>query len=128
MERDKIQIQLPTITNTTAVAGKEIKLQTVTQANGIELERAAECMRNTLKVTVANSANADSTVTFKQGDKYPNAMRGDVTLPVATGKTVEFTVQDPSQFTNKNGSINIDFAAGFTGTIYATGKPTGIAQ
>lgn len=128
MARDIITIQLPTITNTTAVAGLDVTKKAVTQANGIELKKAQECMRNTMKITVENTSNGDTTVTFKAGGKYPNAMRGDVTCAVGNGKTVEFTVQDPSQFVNADGSILIDFATGFTGNIWATGKPTGIAQ
>ena len=128
MARDKISIQLPTITNTTDIAGMEITKQAVTVANGIELQKAQECMRNTLKITVENTAGADKTLTFKAGGKYPNAMRGDVTLTIGNGKTEEFTVQDPSQFVNADGSILIDFSTGFTGNIWATGKPTGIAQ
>ena len=85
-------------------------------------------MRNTMKITVENTSGGDTTVTFKAGGKHPNAMRGDVTCAVGNGKTVEFTVQDPSQFVNADGSILIDFATGFTGNIWATGKPTGIAQ
>ncbi len=128
MARDEITIQLPTITNTTGAAIKELTLQAVTVANGIKLKKAMECMRNTLMLLVTNSAGADKTVTLKAGNKYPNACLGDLTLPIGTGKTATIVVQDPSRFVDADGAICIDFGTGFTGTIAAVAKPTGIGQ
>lgn len=130
MARDEITIQLPVIANTATydVAGLEVTEQTVTVANGIKLKDAFSCMRNTLVITVKNTADADKTVTFKAGNAYPNAMRGDFVAAVGTSTVNEFRVQDPSRFVNKDGTMLIDFSTGFTGTIYATGKPTGVGQ
>lgn len=128
MARDKISIQLPVITNTTSVGVKTIEKKVVTQANGIELVKAQECMRNTLQLVVENTATADKTVTFKAGGRYPNAMRGDLVVPVTSSSSAVCIVQDPSQFVNADGSILLDFEAGFTGNVYAIAKPTGIAQ
>lgn len=129
MARDKVQVQLPKIDNMTTVADKELVATTVTQANGITIEKPLECMRNTTVVMVTNSSSsADSTVTFKKGDAYPNSMRGDKTVAVGKGKTVFMIIQDPSQFVNKDGNIDVDFAEGFTGTIAVIGKPTGVGQ
>lgn len=129
MARDKVKVQLPKIDNLTTVAEKELVQTTVTQANGVVIEKPLECMRNTTVIMVTNSdVSNDSTVTFKKGDAYPNSMRGDKTIAVGKGKTVVLMLQDPSQFINREGNIDVDFATGFTGTIAVIGKPTGVGQ
>lgn len=128
MARDKITIQIPKITNTTPVGSKVVEKQTVTQANGVVLEKAAECMNNTLMILITNTASAASSVTFKKGDQYPNAILGDLTLPLTQAAETVCIIQDPSRFMTKAGSIELDFATGFSGTIAAIGKGIGIAQ
>lgn len=129
MARDKVKVQLPKIDNLTTVAEKELVQTTVTQENGVVIEKPLECMRNTTVIMVTNSDSSnDTTVTFKKGDAYPNSMRGDKTIAVGAGKTVVMMLQDPSQFINREGNIDVDFAEGFTGTIAVIGKPTGVGQ
>ena len=53
-------------------------------------------------------------------------MLGDLSLSVSSSSTTVFQVQDPARFVDANGDINIDFASGFTGTIYAIGKKVGL--
>lgn len=134
MAREKIQDQIFDIDNTTAAAALEPTMKAVTQANGIELEGAFECQRNTLVIMVQNttvdssSVAQDTSVTLKAGEHYPNSILGDLTIAVKAGKTAYITVQDPSRFVTKDGSINIDFASGFTGNIAAIARPIGVAQ
>lgn len=123
MARTDINIQLPVIENTDAVAVKGIT--TASLANGVCLKRSAECMRNTLQLHL--NTGAAGSLTFKAGGHYPNSLRGDKVLAVPAGISVVM-IQDPSQFTTKDGEICIDVSSGLTGTIYATGKPTGIGQ
>lgn len=126
MARDEISIQNPVMDNTESIGLKTITTKSVTVANGIVLKNAMACMNNTLFVVLANTANSDSAITFKKGNKYPNTMLGDLTLSVASSSTTVFQIQDPARFVDASGDINIDFAAGFTGTIYAIGKKVGL--
>lgn len=125
MARTEITIQLPTVTNTAPTAVKAITPTSLDATNGMKLKKAAECMRNTLQLHI--NAGATGTITLKAGDNYPNAIRGDKTEALASGVNV-LLIQDPSQFTNKDGSINFDLSTGLTGTVYASAKPTGIGQ
>ena len=129
MARDKIEIQLAVIENTADydVATLTVAPHTVVVENGVELANAFECMRNTMAITINNTAGGDATLTFLAGGHYPNAMKGDMTKAVPAGVT-ELRIQDPSRFVNKDGSLLIDFSDSFAGTIYATGKPTGVGQ
>lgn len=127
MARTEITIQLPEVTNTAPTAVKAVTPTNLDATNGMKLKKSAECMRNTLQLHINNTAEAAGTITFKAGDNYPNALRGDRTDALATGVNVVL-IQDPSQFTNKDGSINFDLSTGLTGTVYASAKPTGIGQ
>ena len=126
MARDEISIQLPVIETTDSAGVKVITTQAVTVANGITLKNAMGCMNNTLFIIVSNTANNDSTVTLKKGEKYPNSMLGDLTLTVTKSATTVIQIQDAARFVNSNGGINIDFGSNFAGTIYAIGKKVGL--
>ena len=125
MARTEITIQLPTVTNKAPLAVKAVTPTSLDATNGMKLKKAAECMRNTLQLHI--NAGAAGSITFKAGDHYPNALRGDKTETLASGINVVL-IQDPSQFTNKDGSICFDLSTGLTGTVYASAKPTGIGQ
>lgn len=123
MARDEITIQTPLMENTDSIGLRTITAKSVTVANGIVLKNAMSCLNNTLFIVLSNTASTDdSTVTFKKGEKYPNAMLGDLTLSVSKSTTTVFQVQDPARFVDSNGDINIDFGSAFAGTIYAIGK------
>ena len=127
MARDNITIQTPVIDNTESVGVSVITAQAVTVANGITLKNAMECMNKTLFIVLTNtSSSADSTVTLKQGNRYPNTMLGDLDVVVAKSATTVLQLQDPSRFVNADGAIDIDFGAGFAGTIWAIGKKVGL--
>lgn len=127
MARDEILIQTPIMDKTDSIGIKTVTAKPVTVANGIVLKDAMACMNNTLFIVISNtSSTADSTVVFKQGDKYPNTMLGDLTLSVAKSSTTIFQIQDPARFVDNDGAINIDFGSSFSGTIYAIGKKVGL--
>ncbi len=127
MARDEILIQTPIMDNSDSIGIKTVTAKSVTVANGIVLKDAMACMNNTLFIVISNtSSTADSTVVFKQGDKYPNTMLGDLTLSVEKSSTTIFQIQDPARFVDNDGAINIDFGTGFSGTIYAIGKKVGL--
>ena len=126
MTRDTITIQKPIIENSDSVGIEVIVPQAVTVANGISLQGAMECMNNTLFIIISNTANADSTVTIKKGDKFPNSMLGDLSLVVEQSATTVIQIQDAARFVNSDCAIDIDFGSGFAGTIYAIGKKVGL--
>ena len=127
MARDEITIQTPIMENTDSIGLRTITPKSVTVANGIVLKNAMACLNNTLFIVLSNTASsADSTVTFKKGEKYPNTMLGDLTLSVTKSATTVFQIQDPARFVDNNGDINIDFGTDFAGTIYAIGKKVGL--
>ncbi len=124
MARDIIEVLKPVLDNSESVASVAITEQTVTQANGITIKDAFENKNNTLFIMV-NNTGSDSTVIAKAGNAYPNSMLGDLTLAVGAGTTA-IQIQDPSRFENADGTLNLDFGAGFTGTIYAVAKRAGL--
>lgn len=126
MSRDEITIQKPVIENTDSVGIEVIEPQSVTAENGISLQGAMECMNNTLFIIINNTANADSTVTIKKGDKFPNSMLGDLNLIAEKSATTVIQIQDPARFVNADCAIDIDFGSNFAGTIYAIGKKVGL--
>ena len=124
MARDIIEVLKPVLDNSESVASVAITEQTVTQANGITIKDAFENKNNTLFIMVKNTGS-DSTVIAKAGNAYPNSMLGDLTLAVGSGTTA-IQIQDPSRFENADGTLNLDFGAGFTGTVYAVAKRAGL--
>jgi len=124
MTRDSINVQYPSVETTQSVGSVVVTKTAISASNGAVISKAFANKNNTLFICVDNTANAAANITFKAGDAYPNAMLGDLSSSVGSGKTVVFQIQDISRFENKDGSLNIDFAVGFTGYIYAVAKPT----
>ncbi len=127
MARDVISVILPEVEASQSVATETVTAKTVTVANGIQIKEAAKNKNNSLAIVIQNTAETASSVTFAAGDTYPNSMLGDLDIPVDASTTIVCQIQDLSRFENRDGSINIDFAAGFTGNIYAVAKRAGVA-
>lgn len=125
MTRDIIQVQYPTLDHTESVANIGITAKTVTQANGITIADAFSNKNNSLFVIISNSGATASTLTVKAGDAYPNSMLGDIKIQLPAGISA-IQLQDLSRFEKADGSIDLDFATGFTGTIYAIAKWAGV--
>lgn len=131
MTRDSINVHLPVGDVSKSVEIIKITKQAVTQANGIKIANALDNKNNSLQIFVENtttvsSAAADSSMTIKAGDHYPNRILGDLTVALTKSKTVAIILDDISRFENKDGSINLDFASGFTGNVWAVAKRAGI--
>jgi len=133
MARDAINVALPTQDATQSVESVKITKQAVTQANGIKINNAFKNKNNSLQITVENTyATADSTLTVKAGDNYPNKMLGDlsVPLPAPTASTeaqpTVVLIEDISRFENRDGSVNLDFSTSFTGNVWAVAKRAGL--
>lgn len=124
MTRDIINVQYPTLDHTESIANIGITKETVTQANGITVADAFSNKNNSLFIVIDNTATK-SLLTVKAGDAYPNSMLGDIVIELPAGISA-IQVQDLSRFEKADGSIDLDFATGFTGTIYAIAKWAGV--
>ena len=125
MTRDIINVQYPTLDHTESVANICIEKTTVVPENGVTIEEAFSNKNNSLFVVIENNAS-DSLLTVKAGDAYPNAMLGDLVVTPTAGQVNAILLEDIARFENRDGSVNIDFASGFAGTIYAVAKRAGI--
>lgn len=83
--------------------------------NGITVPNYASKDGN-VWVRVKNTAVADKTFTVKKGT-YPRAFADKVvTVPATSGDQI-LLIKDSARYKQADGSIQIDFASGFTGTI-----------
>lgn len=126
MARDKIIVHNYTYEATDSVGVVAITPQTVSQANGIELEKAFANKDNSLIITV-NNTGSGSTMIIKAGEKQ-NAILGDCTIALTEGINEVVLNRDMARFENRDGSVYIDFASGFTGTIHACAEKAGLGS
>ena len=131
MARDEINVHIPVGDVTKSVEVIEITKTAVTQANGIKIADALENKNNSLQIFVENTTTSggsatDSSLTLKAGDNYPNAILGDLTITLGKSAITAFILEDISRFENRDNSILIDFASGFTGNIWAVAKRAGL--
>jgi len=126
MTRDIINVQYPTLDHTESVANIGITASEVNQANGVTIQEAFSNKNNSLFIVIDNTS-ADSLLTVKSGDAYPNSMLGDIVIELPAGISA-IQIQDLSRFEKADGSIDLDFAEGFTGTIYAIAKWAGVRE
>lgn len=125
MSRDKIYVQYPTLDHTESVANIGITKKTVVVANGITLVDAFSNKNNSLFIVVENDDDAKSSMTVKAGDAYPNSMLGNITIEIPVGVSA-IQIQDLARFEKSDGSIDLDFATGFDGSVYAIAKWAGV--
>ena len=97
----------------------------VTVANGITIKDAFSNKNNSLFIIIDNTSNATSLLTVKAGEAYPNSMLGDIVIELVKGVSA-IQLQDLSRFQKSDESIDLDFATGFEGTIYAVAKWAGV--
>lgn len=131
MARDSVTVLLPVQDNTQSVEVGDITKKAVTQANGISIADALANKNNSLQIYVENTttsggSSADSSVIIKAGNHYPNKVLGDLTLTLGAGKITAILLEDISRFENKDNTIYLDFASGFTGNVWAVAKRAGI--
>lgn len=125
MARTSITLQYPTSDSTDTIQTLKPVETTVVQADGVEIKEAFACKDNTLTIVIKNTAEAAKGITLKKG-VYPNAVLGDLTFEVAASSTTLVKIENPSRLEQADGGLLVDFASGFTGTIYATGKRAGL--
>lgn len=124
MTRDIINVQYPTLDHTESVANICIEKTDVVSDNGITIAEAFSNKNNSLFIVIENTATS-SLLTVKAGEAYPNSMLGDIVIELPAG-TSAIQLQDLSRFEKADGSIDLDFAEGFDGTIYAVAKWAGV--
>ena len=124
MTRDIIDVQYPVLDHTESIANIGITQETVTQANGITIRDAFSNKNNSLFIIIDNTGTA-SLLTVKAGDAYPNSMLGDIVIELPAGVSA-IQLQDLSRFQKADDSIDLDFAEGFEGSIYAVAKWAGV--
>ena len=125
MTRDSINVQYPVLDHTESVANIAITATAVTQANGITIKDAFSNKNNSLFIVIDTTVNGGSLLTVKAGDAYPNSMLGDLVIELPKGISA-IQLQDLSRFQKADESIDLDFAEGFTGNIYAIAKWAGV--
>jgi hypothetical protein len=76
---------------------------------------------------IANTFAGVKTVTFRAGVNPPafRAPIGDMTLSVPASTTVYVPMPEAARFAQADGSINVDFQSGITGTITFVGVAPG---
>lgn len=126
MARDEINVLLPVQDDTQSVETIAVTKKAVVQANGIAIKDALANKNNTLQITIETTVGSDSTLTIKAGDNYPNKILGDLTVALKKSAVTVVLLEDISRFENRDGSINLDFASGFTGNIWAVAKRAGV--
>lgn len=123
MTREIIKVQYPTLDHEESTANICIAKTPVNPSNGITIEEAFSNKNNSLFIMIENTAS-ESLLTVKAGDAYPNSMLGDIMIELPVG-TSAIQLQDLSRFEKADGSIDLDFAEGFIGSIYAIAKWSG---
>ena len=124
MARDIVKVQLPVQDATESIEIKELAKTTVAPANGVVIENALGNKNNSLVIVIEPTTTG--AVTIKAGDAYPNSMLGDLVVTPTDDQVNAILLEDIARFENRDGSVNIDFASGFAGTIYAVAKRAGI--
>ena len=117
MTRDIIDVQYPTLDHTESIANIGITKTTVTQANGITIADAFSNKNNSLFIVIENTATSS----------LLNSMLGDIVIELPAGVSA-IQLQDLSRFEKADGSIDLDFAEGFKGNIYAIAKWAGVRE
>ena len=125
MTRDIIEVQYPTLDHTESVANIGIESVSVVPSNGITLADAFSNKNNSLFIVITNNGSTTSLLTVKAGDAYPNSMLGDIVIEIPQGISA-IQLQDLSRFEKSDGSIDLDFAEDFNGTIFAVAKWAGV--
>lgn len=126
MERQIIKVQYPTLDHTESIANICIEKTVVDTKKGVTIEEAF-CNKNNSLFIVLNNISADSHLTVKAGNAYPNSMLGDIVIELPIG-TSAIQLQDLSRFEKADGSIDLDFSEDFGGTIFAVARWAGIRE
>lgn len=125
MARDTMNLQYFTYDATDSVGVVNIIKQDITE-NGIEIKNAFAGKDNSVDILIENTSGTDKEVILKAGEKQ-NALLGDANVPVANGEAIALDLmRDMARYERADGTIHIDFEAGFAGKIYAIARRAGL--
>lgn len=119
------------VTEMTVNASTAISTTVIDQANGMNCALASTAIpskgnTDLLVLVVDNTAAGAHNFILRAGASNPPAFRtglGDLTISVGATTTVYIGPFDYARFAQSDGSLNIDFDAGTTGTIQALRLP-----
>lgn len=107
--------------------------QAIDQANGMNLSQPASVYGTFPRVAgasrtvliVNNTTVSSKVITFRAGANPPSmrAALGDINFTLNASTVYYIDMPDPARCTQADGSFNVDFASGMTGTISAVGMP-----
>ena len=118
MARDAVPIVASAINAATA-QGAGVAINTTNGANV-----ALNGETSNIVLIIDHTTVSDKVLTVKAG-VYPPGFRqslGDLALTI-TASTKQYIVLESARFVQSDGSINIDFASGMTGTMFAVKRP-----
>lgn len=122
-----LNVQYPIVDNSQSISTVTVTPKTFTTSDNtgdVKLLKAFENRDNSLFLVFKVTAN--STVTIKAGDKYPNSKLGDLTFPV-TGTTC-VQIHDLSRFENSDGSLIMNLGSEFAGDFFAVAKSSALVE
>lgn len=77
-------------------------------------------------IYVNNSSASAANIIIRKGGYFPQSTLGDLTVSVGASKTLLIPVDSSARHQQSDGSLNIDFGTGFTGSIGAFGFQTAL--
>lgn len=115
------------VSNLTTNGKTAVSTTAIDQANGMNCALASNAIpavsaSEHLVLVVSNTAAAPHNFILRAGASNPPAFRaglGDLTVSVTNGTTAYIGPFDHARFVQSDGSLNIDFDAGTTGTVQA---------
>lgn len=115
------------VTNLTTNGKTAISTTAIDQTNGMNLALASTAIppvaaTDHLILVVDNTAAGSHNFILRKGASNPPAFRaplGDLTIAIGATTTVYIGPFDYARFVQSDGSLNIDFDSGTTGTIQA---------
>ena len=99
----------------------------VDQANGMYLAVGVGNRAHRVVLEVVNSAGAAADIIIRKGTNPPalRAAIGDLAIEIGAGATRAIVIEG-SRHVQNDGTVNVDFEAGFAGIIVAYKLPDGI--
>lgn len=124
------------VTELAGNAGVAESTTAIDQANGMNVSVASESIPakgegEDIVLVVDNTAAAAHNVIVRAGAGPVPAFRaslGDLTVNVAAGATAFIGPFETARFAQSDGSLNVDFDAGTTGTVVALRVPRTLAD
>jgi len=93
--------------------------------NGVSVTNAFNTKHDSLRVRVTNTHTSAHNMTFKAGT-FINSILGDKAISIPASGEYDILVSQPDRLQQKDGSLVVEFDAGFTGTFAAIAEGSNI--